>query len=107
METINCPAGASTLRTSREKVAPVLQMLDYFERHDQVEGSVAVRQLRARGLFEREIGHRVVGAGIFDGLRRDIDARDALGHTGKLRGSVARAAPASSTRLPRASRTAK
>ena len=75
-----------------EKVPPVFQVLDDFEGDHQIEGAIGVGQLGARRLFEGEIGERVVGAGVFHGCGRDIDGRDAFGHIGQFRGSVAGAA---------------
>ncbi len=87
------PGGSQHPPDFLQKVPPLFQVLDDFECDHQVEGAVGVRQLGARRLFERDIVQPVVGARVFHGFGRDIDARDAFRHIGQFRGPVAGAAP--------------
>jgi hypothetical protein len=51
-----------------QEFAPIRQVLDHFESHDEIEAGIGEGQRAAGRLFENKVGRLIVGARKFDGI---------------------------------------
>ena len=89
---MNWPLGASVRRALLQESAPIGQMLDHFESHNEIEAAIGEGQIAARGLLEGEIGRLIMRAREFDGVRGGIDSHHALRGAREFGRAVTRAA---------------
>src|SRR5579871_3787042 len=76
----------------QEQAAPIGEMFDHLEGHNQIEARVGMRQGRAGGLLELQVGEPVVLAREPDGIRGDVGAHHRASPARQLRRAIAGAA---------------